>query len=71
MRSTTRTLALQRLLVDRRLITDDEVTGRMTAMDENATLAVEFGGKPEHLAWRHLRRKLQEEADDAAGENTP
>ena len=56
---TVRTFALSKLLADRGVVGHDELEQLIASMKEEAELAVEFSDKPDHVAWRKLRRKIQ------------
>jgi len=71
LRTQTRLLALQALLVEKGIVTGDELASRMQAMDDEATLEVEIA--PEYEEFRQLRRQIRDAADSQGNpqEDTP
>jgi hypothetical protein len=57
-------LALQIVLAEKRILSDEEVAGKMQALDDEATLEVEHA--PEYEEFRRAREAIRRAAAEAA-----
>jgi len=65
LRAQTRLLALQVLLVEKGIVTDDELAARMQTMDDETTLEIELA--PEHEEYRRLRKQVRDATNPQEG----